>query len=275
MRSSRWGLIRYHRPERRWPADVPGLSWGYESRQPSGAVQGRPADPPPEITLGRVVGDTEVMYIPAHFAADAATLAGLLDGLAAADLVTLTPRGLVATTLPLLHEPDGGEHGRLVGHLARTNDQWRHTEHEAMVIVRGGDGYISPTWYPSKAEHGRVVPTWNYLTAHVYGTLVSHDDPAWLADLVDRLTRRHEGQLAQRTGGEPWSASDAPEAYLRGQLRAIVGVELVITRIEAKAKLSQNRPDADIDGVVSGLERAGRHDLAATVAAARPGRAVT
>src|SRR5262249_54032989 len=122
---------------------------------------------------------------------------------------------------------------------------------------------ISPSWYATKAEHGRVVPTWNYLTLHVYGQLVIHDDVAWVENLVRRLTERHEAGR-----DHPWSVDDAPPEYVAGQLRAIVGVEIIISRIEAKAKLSQNRPPADIDGAIAGLERRGEHDLAKQMRAA-------
>lgn len=206
------------------------------------------------------------MYIPEHFSADPQAVDELLAGLGAADLITVTDEGMLATFLPLLYDPAAGEHGALLGHLARNNDQWQRPAHgEALVIAHGVDGYISPSYYASKAEHGRVVPTWNYVTVHVYGSLVVHDDPAWVADLVRRLTDRHE---AERT--HPWSVDDAPAAYFAGQLRAIVGVELRISRVEAKAKLSQNRPSADIDGVVAGLEQDGRQEHAAAVRAARP-----
>ena len=118
--------------------------------------------------------------------------------------------------------------------------------------MRGPDGYVSPSWYPSKAEHGRVVPTWNYLTAQVYGRLVVHEDAEWLRALVTRLTDAPRGP-AHRSARGRWSVTDAPATFLDGQLRAIVGVELVISRIEAKAKLSQNRPAADQAGVLAGL----------------------
>ena len=146
-----------------------------------------------------------------------------------------------------------GQHGALHGHLARNNAQWkRESLGEALVIVRGPDAYISPGWYASKAEHGRVVPTWNYVTAHVYGRLVVHDDPVWTENLVRRLTAKHEARR-----DHPWSVDDAPRHFIEGQLRAIVGIELEITRIEAKAKLSQNRPDADVEGVIAGLRERG------------------
>jgi transcriptional regulator len=193
------------------------------------------------------------MYVPAHFAADDAAVTELLANHGAADLVTATPEGLVATLLPFVYDPGAGERGALLGHVARNNDQWRlPAQGESLVIVRGPDAYVSPSWYASKAEHGRVVPTWNYVTAHVYGKLVVHDDPAWVEGLVRRLTERHEAGRER-----PWSVDDAPPAYVAGQLRAIVGVELAITRIEAKLKLSQNRPAADIDGVIAGLSEDG------------------
>jgi len=193
------------------------------------------------------------MYVPTSFAMDDAAVRELLDHHGAADLVTATPAGLLSTLLPFVHDPDVGEHGALLGHLARNNDQWRSPVlGEALVIVRGPDAYVSPSWYATKREHGRVVPTWNYVTAHVYGELVVHDDPAWLDDLVRRLTAKHEAGTAR-----PWAVDDAPAPFVAGQLRAIVGVELRITRVEAKAKLSQNRPAADVDGVVAGLHERG------------------
>jgi len=193
------------------------------------------------------------MYVPKHFAADDADIRALLDNHGAADLITSTSDGLLATFLPFIFDPAVGERGALLGHVARNNAQWsRPPIGDAMVIVRGPDAYISPSWYASKAEHGRVVPTWNYVTAHVYGELVVHDDPVWLDALVRRLTDRHE-----QGNPEPWSVDDAPTRFIAGQLRAIVGLELVITRIEAKLKLSQNRPPADIAGVLAGLETAG------------------
>jgi transcriptional regulator len=206
------------------------------------------------------------MYVPAHFAADDEAVRELLVHHGAADLITATPDGLVATLLPFIYAPDVGEHGALLGHVARNNTQWQQPANgEALVIVRGPDAYVSPSWYPSKQEHGRVVPTWNYVTAHVYGRLVVHDDPLWLEALVRRLTEKfEEGSVA------PWSVDDAPPRYVAGQLRAIVGLEVVITRIEAKAKLSQNRPSADIDGVIDGLQDHGDDAVADAVRRSRP-----
>ncbi|MDQ0028881.1 FMN-binding negative transcriptional regulator [Arthrobacter bambusae] len=205
------------------------------------------------------------MYIPAHFAAGPELLSELLAQPGAANLVTMTSQGLLATFLPLVYDPSVGEHGALHGHLARTNLQSSEPPiGESLVIIQGADAYISPSWYASKAEHGRVVPTWNYSTAHVYGRLAVHDDATWLGNHVRRLTDLHEARFER-----PWSVDDAPERYVSGQLRAIVGIELVITRIEAKAKLSQNRPGKDIEGVLAGLDAQGHHQVAADVSKAR------
>jgi transcriptional regulator len=210
------------------------------------------------------------MYVPAHFRADDGALRDLLDNHGAADLVTMTSQGLVATLLPFVYDPPGsrpevGESGALLGHVARNNEQWREeVTGEALVIVRGPDAYVSPSWYATKREHGRVVPTWNYVTAHVYGKLVVHDDPVWVEALVCRLTEKHEAGRP-----ESWSVEDAPERFVAGQLRAIVGVEVLITRVEAKLKLSQNRSEADADGVVQGLESSGGSATADVMRATR------
>jgi transcriptional regulator len=201
------------------------------------------------------------VYTPDHFAVDADGAVAFLENVRAADLVTMTADGLVATFLPLLFDPSTGDHGALLGHVARKNDQWkRQPLGEALVIVHGEDAYITPSWYPSKAEHGRVVPTWNYMTAHVFGQLVIHDDLAWVDENVRRLTERHEAARAA-----PWSVDDAPPDFRGGQLRAIVGIELVINRVEAKFKMSQNRRDTDIDGVVAGLAADGLDTVSETV----------
>jgi transcriptional regulator len=201
------------------------------------------------------------MYVPAHFAMDDVQVHELLAHHGAADLITVTDQGLLATMLPFVFDAEAGPHGALLGHVARNNDQWRvPARGESLVIVRGADAYISPGWYQSKKEHGRVVPTWNYITAHVYGQLVVHDDPGWVENLVRRLTAKHESHMT-----EPWSVDDAPAPFVAGQLRAIVGLELAITRIEAKAKLSQNRPEADVAGVVAGLRAEGAGQAAVDV----------
>jgi len=199
------------------------------------------------------------MYLPKHFQADPQQTRELLAGIRVADLVSPTADGLFATFLPLLYDEAPEGFGSLLGHVARKNDHWRLAPTgESLVIAHGPDAYISPGWYASKREHGRVVPTWNYLTAHIHGQLVIHDDPVWLERIVRRLTERHE-----RERPAPWSVDDAPRPYVDGQLAAIVGLELRITRVEAKAKLGQNRQRADVDGVIAGLERDGAPALAA------------
>jgi transcriptional regulator len=203
------------------------------------------------------------MYVPSHFAMSEDDVHDLLAEHGAGDLVTFSAdEGLVATMLPFVHDPADGGWGSLHGHVARVNDQWKQqVTGEALVILRGPDAYVSPGWYPSKQEHGRVVPTWNYVSAHVYGELVVHDDAEYTRRLVEALTAKHEAVSAR-----PWSVEDAPAGYIDGQLRAVVGVELRITRIEAKTKASQNRPPADADGVVDGLRRRGQSGMADEVA---------
>jgi transcriptional regulator len=209
------------------------------------------------------------VYVPDYFKPADDDVRELLRNHGAVDLITSTASGLRATMLPMVWiEPDGtsanGEHGRLVGHVARKNDHWREpAAGEALAIVRGPDGYISPSWYAAKREHGRVVPTWNYVIAHVRGTLVVHDDAAWVEGNVRLLTAKHE---RSRTPG--WSVDDAPPEYIAGQLRAIVGMELLISSIEAKFKLNQNRSQADVDGAIAGLEHDGRDEIAAAMRAA-------
>src|SRR6478735_431700 len=206
------------------------------------------------------------MYVPAHFKPDDASVVALLGSGRAANLITATTDGLMATMLPLVWGgPDArsglGPWGALLGHVARNNGQWKTPAiGEAMVILAGPDAYISPAWYSTKREHGRVVPTWNYITAHAYGRLVIHDDPAWVEANVRRLTAQHEADREP-----PWSVDDAPAAYIAGQLKAIVGVEIVIDRVEAKFKLSQNRSDADIAGAIDGLEDRGETGVAAAM----------
>jgi transcriptional regulator len=167
-----------------------------------------------------------------------------------------------ASFLPVMWTGD-----TVTAHLAKANPHWREMEEDspALLIVTGPDAYISPTWYAAKAEHGKVVPTWNYSAVHLTGTLRVHQDPEWLRAAVTDLTDLHEGER-----DEPWHASDAPAAYLDGQLRGIVGLEMKVTATEGKAKLSQNRSLADRDGVVEGLlagRRPGDHAVADAMAA--------
>jgi transcriptional regulator len=190
------------------------------------------------------------MYIPSAFREDdRQVLHEIIRATRLSNLVTATPEGVIATPLPLFLAEAEGEHGVLYGHVARANPQWQKpTVGEALAIFMGPDAYITPSWYASKAEHGKVVPTWNYTAVHAYGLIEFFDDEARLFDVVRRLTELHEGPRA-----EPWSVSDAPEPYLKSQLRGIVGLRLPISRLEGKRKLSQNRPAADRTGVAQGL----------------------
>lgn len=186
------------------------------------------------------------MYTPRFNAvSDEAEVRRMVAATGSAQLVSTGPDGYpAATLLPILWRDDV-----VVAHLARANDQWQHLEGAAvLLVVTGPDAYVSPSWYAAKAEHGRVVPTWNYSAVQLRGRARVHQDPAWLRRAVDDLTEAHE---ADRT--QPWATGDAPAAYVEGQLRGIVGVEVRVERVEGKAKLSQNRSEADRDGVVAGL----------------------
>jgi transcriptional regulator len=216
------------------------------------------------------------VYVPEYYKPSDEDVRELLRHHGAVDLVTSTHEGLRATMLPMIWvEPDAvlaeetGPLGLLRGHFARKNDQWQlEVLGEAMGIVRGPDSYITPSWYETKREHGRVVPTWNYITAHVYGQLTVHDDPTWVERNVRALTAKHEAERAHA-----WAVDDAPETYIQGQLRAIVGVEMRISRIEAKFKLSQNRSVGDVKGAIEGLEADGTVGMAAAMRSAASGRA--
>lgn len=190
------------------------------------------------------------MYVPHFNRMDDAAVAAFLDQTGAAELVTTASDGYpVATLLPFVRHGD-----RLLMHMARANPHWRDIAPEtpALAVVAGAQAYVSPSWYAAKREHGRVVPTWNYSSVHLTGRVTVHDDPDWLRDLVTRLTDLHEADR-----DEPWAVTDAPAPYVDKQLRAIVGVELRIERVEAKAKLSQNRSADDRAGVVAGLAATG------------------
>lgn len=165
-------------------------------------------------------------------------------------LVTHGANGLNASHVPLLLDRNAGPYGTLTGHLARANQQWQDLAAgaPALVIFAGADAYVSPSFYPAKAEHGKVVPTWNYVAIHAHGQAEVFSDAERLLAVVSALTERHESGRAQ-----PWAVSDAPADYIDGMLKAIVGVRLPIERLEGKRKLSQNRAPADIDGVRAGL----------------------
>ena len=195
------------------------------------------------------------MYIPAAFREeDLPTIHAEINKIQLATLVTLTTHGLVATHLPLMLDASAGEYGTLYGHVARGNSQWRTSdaEVEALAIFTASDAYVSPSWYPSKQETGKVVPTWMYAAIHAYGTVRFVDDAEWLRNVVTRLTDRHEAEF-----DAPWKVTDAPAAYVDAQLARIVGVELPITRLEGKWKFDQRSSEADRAGLMVGLETSG------------------
>lgn len=204
------------------------------------------------------------MHVPPHFAEiRLPVLFDAIRGAGLATIVTLGTEGLEATPLPLLLDEAEGERGTLYGHLSRGNPQWRRFDAgvEALVMVRGPDAYVTPAWYPAKAETGKAVPTWNYVAVHAYGPLEVFEDAARLREVVARLSDRHE---AGRAG--PWSVDDAPADFIAAQLKGIVGVRIPISRIEGKWKASQNRSAADRAGVAAGLAAEGQGAMAALVA---------
>jgi transcriptional regulator len=191
------------------------------------------------------------MYTPRAFAlTDLHELQQQILGTRLAALVTHGEHGLQASHLPLLLNTDEGPNGTLYGHFAKANPQWKALQDgaEALVIFAGADAYVSPGFYPSKAEDGKVVPTWNYVAVHAYGSAEVFTDADRLRSLVSALTDRHEAGRAQ-----PWKVADAPADYIDGMLKAIVGFALPIQRLEGKRKLSQNRNAVDIAGVRAGL----------------------
>lgn len=206
------------------------------------------------------------MYVPPAFREDdLAALHATMRAARLADLVTATDEGLVATPLPLLLVPDEGPNGTLYGHVARANPQWRLPPRggEALALFRGPDAYVTPSWYASKAEHGKVVPTWNYVAVHAYGVPEFFEDADRLLAVVERLTDLHE-----RPRAEPWAVADAPATFVRAQLKGIVGLRLPIARLEGKRKMSQNRTAADRAGVAAGLaasDRAADREAAALI----------
>jgi transcriptional regulator len=195
------------------------------------------------------------MYVPPAFREDdLAALHGTMREARLANLVTATAEGLIATPLPLFLAPEEGPYGTLYGHLARANPQWKlPPTGDAMALFMGPDAYVSPSWYPSKREHGKVVPTWNYVAVHAHGPAESFEDPDRLLGVVTRLTDLHE-----RSRAEPWAAADAPASSVRAQLKGIVGLRLPIARLEGKRKMSQNRSAADRAGVAAGLAASDR-----------------
>jgi transcriptional regulator len=193
------------------------------------------------------------MYLPRHFAEERLDVlhAAMTDhplGL----LVTHGAAGLDANPVPFMVDATRGPFGTLRAHVARANPLWKDAGGEVLVMFQGPQAYVSPGWYASKAEHGKVVPTWNYIVVQARGVLRAFDDAAWLRDFVGTLTDRHEAGREK-----PWQVGDAPDDFIAQTLKAIVGIEVELTALVGKWKVSQNRPAADREGVVRGLEAQG------------------
>jgi transcriptional regulator len=201
------------------------------------------------------------VYVPPLFEQDRVdVLHEAIRNTRLATLVTLTPDGLIASHVPMLLEPDPAPYGTLIGHLARPNGQARGAVGEALAIFQGPEAYITPSWYETKRQTGKVVPTWNYVAIHAYGTVEFFDDKERLREVVTRLTERFETPRAA-----PWAVSDAPADFIDGMLRGIRGFAMPISRLEGKWKMSQNRPAEDRAGVIDGLREDGRDDVAALI----------
>ena len=195
------------------------------------------------------------MYNPPHFREDRIeVLHRLIREYSLATLVTATSDGLTANHLPLILDPEPAPWGTLRGHLSRANAQWRDSrpEVQALAIFQGPSAYVTPSWYATKKETGKVVPTYNYVVVHAHGPLQTFDDPALLERNVRALTAKHEASFAQ-----PWSVDDAPPDFFETMLKGIIGIEIPIARLEGKWKVSQNRPPADRVGTIEGLRALG------------------
>ncbi|HTE14084.1 MAG TPA: FMN-binding negative transcriptional regulator [Burkholderiales bacterium] len=171
-----------------------------------------------------------------------------------ATLVAVTAQGLEANHIPLLIDPAPAPFGTLRGHVARANPLWRtfSSDTEVLVVFQGAQGYVTPSWYPTKAQTGKVVPTWNYVVVHARGPLKIYEDAEWLRKLVTRLTESQESR-----GEKPWRVTDAPDDYVDTMLKGIVGIEIPVRHLQGKWKMSQNRLPQDREGVVKGLETRG------------------
>jgi len=201
------------------------------------------------------------VYLPKHFEETRLEiLYALIHAHPLGALVTLGPDGIDANHIPFELDPQPAPFGTLRGHVARANPLWREPPRgvDALVIFQGPQAYVSPSWYPSKQESGKVVPTWNYVVVHAHGPLRIVDDRDWLRALVERLTRRHEAGRR-----EPWDVTDAPPDFIETQLAAIVGIEIPIARLAGKWKASQNRLPRDRSGAAEGLAREGGESAAA------------
>jgi transcriptional regulator len=195
------------------------------------------------------------MYTPPAFRDDDRdSILATIRGARLANFITATEAGVLATPLPLFLDETEGEHGVLYGHLAKANPQCRTAAlGDGLAIFMGPDAYITPSWYKTKQETGKVVPTWNYVAVHAYGPVEFFDDASRLLEAVTRLTNIHEGERQA-----PWAVSDAPAEFIQAQLRGIVGIRMPITRLEGKRKMSQNRPVGDRANVAAGLANSSR-----------------
>jgi transcriptional regulator len=207
------------------------------------------------------------MYTPPAFRDDdRVSLLATMQAARLANFVTATADGPLVTPLPLFIGEHEGEHGVIYGHLAKGNPQWRVPPvGEGLAIFMGPDAYVTPAWYATKQETGKVVPTWNYVAVHAQGPVEFFQDAGRLLDVVTRLTRLHE-----RGRATPWAVNDAPADFIASQLRGIVGLRMPITRLEGKRKMSQNRNEADRAGVITGLaasERVSDREAAALIPA--------
>ena len=208
------------------------------------------------------------MYVPAHFAESRPeVLHDLIRRHPLGMLVTHGAAGLDANHIPFELDAASGSLGTLAGHVARANPFWQQLRDgdEVMVVFRAADAYISPNWYPSKHEQHRQVPTWNYMVAHAHGRVRIVDDERFVRGIVGRLTKTHEASQAV-----PWKMADSPREFIDGLLQAIVGIEIEITRLEGKSKLSQNKEARDLRGAIEGLAAVGRNDVAEAMQAAAP-----
>ena len=211
------------------------------------------------------------MYTPAHFDEPRAeVLQALIQAHPLGLLVTHGAGGLDANHIPFELEPQHGNAGLLRAHVARANPVWQQVQagDEVLVVFRAGEAYVSPNWYPSKHEAHRQVPTWNYQAVHVHGRITVHDDVRWVRGLVARLTRRHEAAEPC-----PWKMGDSAPEFIDGLLAAIVGLEVEITRIEGKRKLSQNKEVRDIEGAAAALDARGETIVSAAMHAAARAKA--
>ena len=203
------------------------------------------------------------MYIPRHFVPSDEAAQEFLAQIESGHLVAQSEKGIIAALIPLVYSP---ENNAFYGHIAKQNDlSSAKIEQEALLISALNETYISPTWYASKEEHHKVVPTWDYMLVHAYGELIIHNDPEWIFNQVNQLTNRFEADMQK-----PWNVEQAPADYIEGQIRAIVGIELKLTRIETSFKMSQNKTIADLDGLTAGLRTVEKDSIADRIDSLRP-----